>query len=93
MDDDEEAGLRAFALNVGVGTGPIESARPLWVEVERERVDVTSVQAEWQEDERRGLRVLLVDGSTWLLYYVPDLDLWSGVADAGAGFEPVTTRR
>ena len=42
------------------------------------------IDAEWREEERIGFRVRLADGSSWLLYYVPELDLWSGIADAGA---------
>ena len=79
----EESGLRAFTVTVGVDRS--EAAfRPRWVEVAEERVDVMHVHAHWREEERVGFRVTLASGASWLLYYVPELDLWSGIADAGA---------
>ena len=78
MDNDEEAGLRAFALNVGTAAGP---RQPLWVECVGVRIDVAAIDAQWREEERLGFRVRLTDGAAWLLYYVPELDLWSGIGD------------
>lgn len=83
MEADEEAGLRAFALNAGSNGSTNELVRPAWIEVEGQRVAVVAIDADWREDERFGFRVSLSDGSTWLLYYVPALALWSGVADKG----------
>ncbi len=80
MDSDEEDGLRAFALTVGSYAGGSSPERPVWIERGGVRIDVTSVMAQWREEERLGFRVRLSDGSDLLLYYVPELDLWSGVA-------------
>ncbi len=94
MDREEEAGLRAFAVNVGAYAGASHPERPLWIERDGARVDVSALEAQWREEERMGFRVRLADGSSWLLYYVPDLDLWSGVADAGAvGGAPPGSRK
>jgi hypothetical protein len=79
MDKDEEEGLRAFALNVGAYAGTASPERPLWVEAGGVRLDVDVVEAQWREEERLGFRVRLGDGSHVLLYYVPELDLWSGI--------------
>ncbi len=79
MDSDEEAGLRAFAMTVGTSV-----EHPIWIEREGLRLNVARITAEWREEERRGFRVQLSDSSNWLLYYVPELDLWSGIAEAGA---------
>jgi hypothetical protein len=89
MDPDEEEGLRAFALNVGAYAGASYPERPLWIERDGARLDVTVVEAQWREQERIGFRVLLADGARALLYYVPELDLWSGAVDV----EPVAVRR
>ena len=84
MDPDEEEGVRAFALTVGAYAGASYPERPLWVERDGERIEITSVDAQWREQERIGFRVRLADGASLLLYYVPELDLWSG-AMAGPG--------
>jgi hypothetical protein len=84
MDKDEEAGLRAFAINVGAYAGVTSPERPAWVERDGRRVGVIAVDARWREEGRLGFRVRLADGSVWLLYYVPELDLWSGIIDVGA---------
>jgi len=89
IDEDEAAGLRAFALEVGayaVGAyaGASYPERPEWVTIGGARVAVDAVLASWQEEERRGFRVRLADASTLLLYYVPELDLWSGIQFAPA---------
>lgn len=84
MDKDEEAGLRAFALIARVDA----TARPVAIMVGSAPIAVASIDAEWREEERVGFRARLADGSCWLLYYVPELELWSGFADAGhAGSE------
>lgn len=80
MDSDEEDGLRAFALRVGVDADASPRERPVWVERDGARIAVADVLAEWREEERRGFRVRLSDGSDLLLYYVPEFDLWSGLA-------------
>ena len=80
MDADEEAGLRAFVVDVGCRSEASYPGRPLWVQRNRTRVDVSELVAEWVEEERRGYRVKLADGTQMLLYYVPELDLWSGLA-------------
>lgn len=85
MDRDEEAGLRAFALTVGAYAGTSYPERPQWVERDGRRVDVAGVESQWREEERLGFRVRLTDGSRLLLYYVPELDLWSGVAVSAPG--------
>jgi len=79
MDKDEEEGLRAFALTVGCYAGATYPERPLWVERDGLRREIAEVEAQWREEERLGFRVRLVDGQHLLLYYVPELDLWSGV--------------
>ncbi len=80
MDRDEEAGLRAFALRVGCYAGASYPERPLWVERDGARVDVAEVESQWREEERIGFRLRLADASRLLVYYVPEFDLWSGVA-------------
>ena len=82
MNKDEEDGLRAFALTVGAYAGGSSPERPVWIERDGVRIDVASVVAQWREEERLGFHVRLSDGSDVLLYYVPELDLWSGVAMA-----------
>jgi hypothetical protein len=79
MDKDEEEGLRAFALTVGAYAGASYPERPEWIECDGVRADVVAVDARWREEERIGFRVRLSDGAAALLYYVPELDLWSGV--------------
>jgi hypothetical protein len=83
VDQDEEAGLRAFALTVGIH-GSASVVSPAWIERDSTRTPVVHVDASWREEERIGYRVTLDDGSCWLLYYVPALDLWSGIPDVGA---------
>jgi hypothetical protein len=80
LNADEEAGLRAFHLRVDAELGG-EVARPVAVYSSDSRIDVATVLATWREEERAGFRVKLADGSVWLLYYVPELDLWSGIAE------------
>ena len=77
MDEVEEAGLRAFEVTVGCHAGAAYPERPLWVERRGARSDVTEVESQWREEERLGFRVRLNDGAHLLLYYVPELDLWS----------------
>ena len=79
MDKDEEAGLRAFALRVGCYAGASYPERPEWLERDGLRVDVAAVESQWREEERLGFRLRLTDGSRVLVYYVPELDLWSGM--------------
>jgi hypothetical protein len=82
MDEREEEGVRAFALRVGARAGASYPEDPIWVERAGARIDVAEVEARWREVERLGYRVRLADGARLLLYYVPELDLWSGVAFA-----------
>jgi hypothetical protein len=49
---------------------------------------VTAIDARWREEERYGYRVLLADGSDWLLYYVPELKLWSGILNGRSAEAP-----
>jgi hypothetical protein len=85
MDKDEEAGLRAFAITVRADA---QDGRPVSLAREHADISVAAIDAEWGEEERLGYRVRLSDGSCWLLYYVPELELWSGIPDAGhAGSE------
>jgi hypothetical protein len=81
-ENNEEDGLRAFALTVGAYAGSAQPERPVWIERNGERIDVTAIESQWREEERLGFRVRLADGSKLLLYYVPELDLWSGVTVA-----------
>ncbi len=67
-------------MSVGRYAGASYPERPLWVERDGARSDVAEVVAQWREEERVGFRVRLDDGRRMLLYYVPELDLWSGVA-------------
>ncbi len=89
---DEEAGLRAFAIRVGVDEASTSTA-PCWIEVRGTRINIHRIDARWREEERMGFRVTLADDSSWLLYYVPELDLWSGIADAGAVGGPLSAPR
>lgn len=74
----ETAGLRAFALDVEAYAGVSYPERPERVTIDGERFAVTDVLASWREDTRVGFRVRLEGGQLLLLYYVPELDLWSG---------------
>lgn len=80
MDSVEEAGLRAFPLEVHTD---YPAGMPVSVVISGNIVPLVSIDAEWREEERCGFRARLADGSCWLLYYVPELELWSGIADAG----------
>jgi hypothetical protein len=79
MDKDEEAGLRAFALTVGCHAAASYPGQPMWVERDGTRSDVAEIVSQWREEERHGYRIRLVDGAHLLLYYIPELDLWSGL--------------
>jgi hypothetical protein len=81
IDKDEEAGLRAFAIDVEAYAGASSPERPLRIRLNGGPLDVVEVLAQWREEERLGYRVSLSDGSGALLYYVPELDLWSGVIE------------
>lgn len=74
----ELEGLRAFEVRVGAYAGQRSPERPLWVELEGKRFEVSAVESEWREDERLGFMVTLDDGRRMLLYYVPNEDIWSG---------------
>jgi hypothetical protein len=91
--DEEEEGLRAFALRVEAYAGASYPDRPLWIERGGVRVDVAHVDAQWREEERIGFRVLLADGARALLYYVPELDIWSGVISDGERPNDIRARR
>jgi hypothetical protein len=93
MDPDEEEGVRAFALTVGAYAGASYPDRPLWVELDGARTDVADVESRWREQERIGFRVRLADGTHALLYYVPELDLWSGVMLVPGQVATVVARR
>ena len=84
MDRDEEEGLRAFALSVDARIDGSGRMRPLSVSRDGQRADVASVESEWVEAERIGFQLRLAGGEAMLLYYVPELDLWSGVWPGGA---------
>jgi hypothetical protein len=90
IDPCEEAGLRAFERSVGAAGARASVVRPKWIDVAGVRQAVVSVDVEWREVERHGFRVRLHDEVIWLLYYVPELDLWSGIAvvDAVGGAPP-----
>jgi len=49
MDKDEEAGLRAFRIEVGSYAGAAYPERPLWVERGGVRFDIAEVVAVLQE--------------------------------------------
>jgi hypothetical protein len=89
IDKEEEEGLRAFALRVEAHAGASYPERPRRVELGGRPVDVIDVIAQWREEERLGFRVRLEGGAELLLYYVPELDIWSG---AGPG-DPIVRRR
>lgn len=92
MDSEEKDGLRAFALTVGAHAGASYPERPQWIERDGVRTDVIEVVATWREEERLGFRVVLADGASLVLYYVPELDLWSGVWP-DRGMEDMIRRR
>jgi len=75
----ELAGLQAHAVRVECYAGGRYPDRPRAVEVEGARSEVASVESEWREEDRLGYVVTLRDGRRVLLYYVPNIDLWSGV--------------
>lgn len=79
IESDEEAGLRAFALQVEAYAGAGYPERPTAVICSGVRIAVAQVLAAWREQERIGFRVALENGERGLLYYVPELGLWSGV--------------
>jgi hypothetical protein len=93
MDSDEEEGLRAFALRVEAYAGASSPERPMAVELDGRRVEVERVEARWREEERIGFRVRLRGGQSALLYYVPELDLWSGVWARGGEGSMIVRRR
>ena len=93
MDIDEEEGVRAFAMTVGAYAGSSYPERPLWVERDGRRVEVEAVEAQWREVERIGFRVRLRDGACLLLYYVPEIDVWSGVPYASDKMAQIVRRR
>ncbi|HET6615267.1 MAG TPA: hypothetical protein VFH62_05225, partial [Dehalococcoidia bacterium] len=68
-DNDEEAGLRAFALEVSAYAGASYPERPEWVMLDGRRCAVEDVLASWREEERIGFRVRLEGGRLLLLYY------------------------
>lgn len=78
MYSDEAAGLRAFELHPIYETGGAAPAPPRWLERDGDRIEVVALDAEWREEERYGYRVRLAGGASLLLYYVPELALWSG---------------
>ena len=84
MNPDEEAGLRAFALRVEAYAGASYPERPTAVHHDGARIEVSGVLAQWREEERLGFRVRLASGAEALLYYVPEIDLWSGIVFARA---------
>ena len=88
----EEEGLRAFALRVGAREGADSAGPPLWVERDGVRSDLAEVVSTWCEEERIGFRARLAGGALILLYYVPELDLWSG-AWSPDGKKPRIIRR
>jgi hypothetical protein len=65
----------------------------MWVEREGVRVDISEIEAQWREDDRLGYRARLADGASLLLYYVPELDLWSGTDYAGHAAPAVRRRQ
>ena len=87
MDSNEEAGLRAFTLLAIYATvhprtpGEAMSRVPQWIERDGRRTEIIAVESQWREEERYGYRIRLAHGVTALLYYVPELDLWSGAID------------
>ena len=89
MDSNEEAGLRAFTLLAiyanGVARTPGEATPrvPQWLDRDGRRTEIIAVESQWREEDRYGYRVRLAHGGTTLLYYIPELDLWSGVINRG----------
>ena len=88
MDSNEEAGLRAFTLLAiyanGVARMPGEATPrvPQWLDRDGRRTEIIAVESQWREEERYGYRVRLAHGgASALLYYIPELDLWSGAID------------
>ena len=87
MDSNEEAGLRAFTLLAIYATdhprtpGEATPRVPQWIERDGLRTEIIAVESQWREEERYGYRIRLAHGVTALLYYVPELDLWSGAID------------
>lgn len=85
MDKDEEAGLRAFVVDVECSVDSAAGCiEPVAITVRGVRRAVVRVIARWCEEERVGFRVSLADGACMLLYYVAELDVWSGVEERRA---------
>jgi hypothetical protein len=94
MDEDEEEGLRAFALEVGCHSSAAYADQPLWVAHDGQRLNIAAIDARWREEERLGFRIRFEDGTAMVLYYVPELDIWSGAPPSKAGrFPPRSPRR
>ncbi len=74
---DETEGLRAFAVRVEAYAGSSYPEEPRRMEVGGRMIEVERVLARWREQDRLGFRVRLRDDGEWLLYYVPEFDLWS----------------
>jgi hypothetical protein len=64
---------------VGCYSGGRYGEEPRWVEIEGARCPVREVESRWREPDRDGWRVVLEDGRSLILYYVPNIDLWQVV--------------
>lgn len=80
--------MNLFDLKVGCHEGHKARERPAWVELDGRRVGVADVLDRWYEGPAqaggqvvRYFRVLLEDGQTLLLRYVPLFDRWAGVGE------------
>jgi len=88
----EEEGLRAFSLRVESERDG-EAVIPRAIDVGGERLPVVTLEATWRELERIGYRVRLANGASMLVYYVPVLELWSGVERQATGDPRITLKR
>ena len=92
IQEQEEEGLRAFTLRVEA-SGEGDGIAPQVIDLAGRRTAVTAVEASWREVERIGYRVRLENGDSMLVYYVPQLDLWSGAASQGMQEPRITLKR
>ena len=78
-EQQEMEALRAFQVRVGCYSGGRHAERPQWVEREGTRLQVSSIDSQWREQDRLAFRVTLEDSRRLLLYYLLEQDIWSAV--------------
>jgi len=64
-------------VRVGCYAGSRADEEPRWVEIDGVRRSVREVESRWREPKRDGWRIVLEDGTRLIVYYVPNIDLWT----------------